>query len=114
MVRYFAGGRIIYTQNMIDIWVSIRHRNLNWIEGGDCGTCPVLPSPTLTPTTTPFQKDIAGYKLCQEKWECTEWEECNRDNFQTRECIDINKCGSKINRPYGLVNCVYIDMCKII
>lgn len=36
---------------------------------------------------------------CTEEWSCSKWSEC-KDNFQTRACTDLNKCGTEKNKPF--------------
>ncbi|RLE40310.1 hypothetical protein DRZ77_02555, partial [Candidatus Woesearchaeota archaeon] len=35
---------------------------------------------------------------CVENWSCGDWSDCE-DGVQTRECTDLNKCGTENNKP---------------
>jgi len=35
---------------------------------------------------------------CEEDWQCSEWSECI-NSIQTRYCVDLNECGTSINKP---------------
>ncbi len=37
-------------------------------------------------------------KECKEEWSCSGWYSCI-NNLQARTCVDINKCGTNINKP---------------
>jgi len=41
---------------------------------------------------------------CNENWVCDSWSGCT-NNFQTRNCIDINKCDSKSYKPIEFQTC---------
>jgi len=47
---------------------------------------------------------------CTEKWECTEWSECD-NGTQTRICRDVNECGTENNKPETSKTCFSTD-CK--
>jgi len=36
---------------------------------------------------------------CTENWQCSDWSECSMGGEQTRECTDVNECGTANNRP---------------
>jgi len=44
-------------------------------------------------------------KPCIERWLCTEWSECI-NGIQTRECEDVNKCGTEENKPLLVQPCI--------
>lgn len=46
---------------------------------------------------------------CNELWNCTEWGPCAEEGITKRECHDINKCGTTINKPPTKENCDYIE-----
>lgn len=37
---------------------------------------------------------------CTENWQCSSWSSCS-DNLQTRDCVDLNNCGTTDNLPSG-------------
>ncbi len=44
-------------------------------------------------------------KGCIERWLCTEWSECI-NGIQTRECEDVNRCGTEENKPLLVQPCI--------
>jgi hypothetical protein len=42
---------------------------------------------------------------CVEKWVCEEWSEC-KNGVQKRNCVDLNKCGTKSNLPITEKQCI--------
>lgn len=44
---------------------------------------------------------------CFENWRCTYWSVCNADSSQTRSCVDLNDCGTFINKPPENRSCFY-------
>lgn len=44
-------------------------------------------------------------KPCIERWLCTDWSECI-NGIQTRECEDVNKCGTEENKPLLVQPCI--------
>ncbi len=60
----------------------------------DCGKC----------------KEGASYaggppKACEEMWVCSGWSECNELNLRTRECVDVNICGTFDKKPKEAMEC---------
>jgi len=45
-----------------------------------------------------------NFSSCNENWICDGWNEC-KDNFQTRECIDLNACGTESLKPIEFQTC---------
>ena len=45
-----------------------------------------------------FHLIVNAERACVEKWECTEWSECE-GGFRSRSCTDINQCGTFYNKP---------------
>lgn len=45
---------------------------------------------------------------CVEDWRCTEWSVCPVYEIQTRECVDVNKCGTDFYKPEESRSCVYV------
>jgi len=41
---------------------------------------------------------------CVENWQCGEWSDCE-NGIQTRECIDVNNCGTEYNKPQTVQTC---------
>jgi hypothetical protein len=37
-------------------------------------------------------------ELCEERWSCSKWSKCV-EGVQTRECEDLNKCGTEKDKP---------------
>jgi hypothetical protein len=44
-------------------------------------------------------------KACQELWVCSAWSQCNELNLRTRECTDVNVCGTWDKKPREAVEC---------
>ncbi|MEM1577434.1 MAG: Kazal-type serine protease inhibitor domain-containing protein [Candidatus Pacearchaeota archaeon] len=43
---------------------------------------------------------------CIENWQCSEWSICDPDTgIQTRECIDLNNCGTTYDKPQTVQAC---------
>ncbi len=79
----------------------------------DCGDCPsVEEDAAAAATADKTRKRIRRmFAVCSERWECSEWSECSIDNYQIRECIDINKCGTQLRKPAVIKDCVYEGSC---
>ncbi len=45
---------------------------------------------------------------CVENWRCSEWSVCPVYGIQTRECWDLNECGTTFNKPEVTRPCVYV------
>ncbi|MBD3248777.1 hypothetical protein GF336_01915 [Candidatus Woesearchaeota archaeon] len=45
---------------------------------------------------------------CVERWQCESWNECNQNNIQSRDCTDLNDCGTAIKKPKEKRSCEYI------
>ncbi len=56
----------------------------------DCGKC---------------KGGIQPPKACQELWVCSAWSQCNELNLRTRECTDVNVCGTWDKKPREAVEC---------
>jgi|GEM_PF-2196660 len=56
----------------------------------DCGGCRDI---EITPTE------------CEEYWMCSPWSECNELDLKTRECSDVNLCGTERNKPKETTEC---------
>ena len=51
---------------------------------------------------------IGGETLeCNENWECSNWSECLSEK-QNRDCVDVNNCGTVINKPTEIQDCQVI------
>jgi len=46
---------------------------------------------------------------CEELWSCTAWQSCNENNTKTRLCVDINECGTTLNKPQISQTCTILD-----
>nr|NIO22980.1 hypothetical protein [Candidatus Aenigmarchaeota archaeon]NIP40638.1 hypothetical protein [Candidatus Aenigmarchaeota archaeon]NIQ17589.1 hypothetical protein [Candidatus Aenigmarchaeota archaeon]NIS73349.1 hypothetical protein [Candidatus Aenigmarchaeota archaeon] len=55
----------------------------------DCGEC----------------KGIETPPACEEYWMCSAWSECNELNLKTRECNDVNLCGTGRLKPEETAEC---------
>jgi hypothetical protein len=42
--------------------------------------------------------------MCTERWRCTDWSEC-ANTARTRECSDLNSCGTNISKPKTTAKC---------
>ncbi len=78
----------------------------------DCGPCPPLP-PGIGEDIDDeelerLRPEIRETYLCHEKWECTPWSECMPDGYETRRCVDVNRCGTTRQRPPERRECDYI------
>lgn len=45
---------------------------------------------------------------CIEDWECTSWSECV-ERKRTRKCNDLNACGTIINKPIEIEDCIVVE-----
>ncbi len=68
----------------------------------DVPTPPPPPSGGVSPPPT------AAPPVCVEEWRCTEWSVCPVYEIQTRECHDVNKCGTTFNKPSEMRPCTYV------
>lgn len=66
-------------------------------------------APTPTPSTG-RGGIIGGISIpgCKEKWECSDWDQCQSSEYQSRECIDFNKCKTIKNKPVEIQRCNYV------
>ena len=48
------------------------------------------------------------YSQCDEEWICEDWSECY-DGLQTRDCIDLNECGTEFLKPETFQDCTPQD-----
>jgi len=55
----------------------------------------------------PLYLAIPPKEGCSPNWQCSVWSSCV-DELQTRECIDLNSCGSESNRPSEQQECEVI------
>jgi len=44
---------------------------------------------------------------CTPEWNCTDWQECQPDGTQTRECTDNDDCGTESGKPTETRSCDY-------
>jgi len=56
----------------------------------DCGEC---------------KEEIPAPGQCQEQWVCGAWSGCSELNLKTRECNDVNLCGTTKNKPKEAMEC---------
>ncbi|MBW2974264.1 hypothetical protein KY366_00970 [Candidatus Woesearchaeota archaeon] len=78
----------------------------------DCGKCRSVPGAGAAGAAALSQAAAyAAAKVCDEKWECTEWSRCTPEGIQTRVCIDVNKCNTEKDKPSEVRQCEYIPTC---
>jgi len=78
----------------------------------DCGSCPAAPGAEAgagEEAAAAAARRII--RICQEKWECSDWSSCSIDGLQTRKCIDVNKCGTQKKKPSEIQTCAYTPTC---
>ncbi len=46
---------------------------------------------------------------CDELWSCATWGECQEGDFQERECVDLNECGTENEKPDTERYCEYVE-----
>ena len=63
-----------------------------------------VPEPDIGGPTPP----AAAPPPCVENWRCSEWSVCPVYEIQTRECVDLNKCGTEFYKPEDTRSCVYV------
>jgi hypothetical protein len=51
--------------------------------------------------------EIPPTEPCVEDWYCGNWSDCNTDGYQTRNCTDLNNCGTTNNKPNTTKTCTY-------
>ncbi len=82
----------------------------------DCGECPVsdpAPPPPSPPAGPPGFPDFGIIEPepiveeCVESWSCSDWGICYPNGTQTRECIDLNACGTEDDKPEIVQECIY-------
>ena len=83
----------------------------------DCGPCPSVPTVPGTGEGEGVEGETEiGRRIypsvCHERWECTDWSECYPEGYQTRRCIDLNKCGTTKKKPDERQECIYIGTCS--
>ncbi len=49
---------------------------------------------------------------CTPKWNCTEWNSCNKNGNQTRICTDLRDCFNSDNKPLEVQSCAYLECTK--
>jgi hypothetical protein len=89
-VRFIADdGSLIMKSNDVQLIVS----SSGWIPPDDLPPDDAPPDPR-----------------CIEMWNCTRWvpPECPRDKMQTRECYDLNRCGTEERKPEERRTCRYL------
>ncbi len=65
-------------------------------------TCPVCRPPgAVCPACLP-----PNITVCQEEWVCEEWGPCIEPGLQSRECVDVNECGTVCHKPDTVRKCV--------
>jgi hypothetical protein len=57
----------------------------------DCGIC--------------RNESATGPNACDELWVCSGWSTCNELNLLTRECTDVNFCGTGSKKPKEAIEC---------
>lgn len=50
------------------------------------------------------ENNFNSINYCVESWECSQWSECIEDK-KTRNCEDVNDCGTKTNKPRTYMYC---------
>ncbi len=68
--------------------------------GGGSGGSGITGQTTAPTNTTPPANPVNTQESgpCTERWLCTDWSWCV-NSFQTRQCEDVNKCGTDIYGP---------------
>lgn len=57
---------------------------------------------------TPLLNNITLiYGECIENWNCTGWFSCQENNTQSRSCVDLNECGTLLDKPKEIQQCNY-------
>jgi len=111
-----ATGNENWTDNTVGIWrlLTVQPPS-NSFSGGGVGGVYVPPVQTNNTTNTSSTGDVGGEwtdtaandsqdETCIEEWSCSLWSECI-NNTQTRTCIDINECGTEINKSSEVQEC---------
>ncbi len=60
------------------------------------------------PQAPPSAPPSAAPPGCVENWRCSEWSVCPVYEIQSRECRDLNNCGTEFNKPPEMRSCVYV------
>jgi len=74
-------------------------------EAAPSGGGGALILPSEEKNETQENETIEETQACIERWLCTEWSEC-KNGIQTRECEDVNKCGTEENKPLLVQPCL--------
>lgn len=96
-----------YSIDSGSVWLDIpSNKNISLVNATNIRFRANLTSDTLT---TPVLYDMSiSYlsEICEESWSCTEWSECSQDTkLTTRNCNDINSCGTIANKPLESLGC---------
>jgi len=58
----------------------------------------IVPEATITEPTTTTNNTTTATAACTENWSCASWDTCTNSR-QTRNCVDVNNCGTTTNKP---------------
>lgn len=75
-------------------------------DGGAGGAISQIPA-WLQPGDIFGFEGTGSFIPCQENWACGNWSECPPTEVQTRNCTDLNNCGTFKNKPAEKRACVY-------
>lgn len=73
------------------------------------GVCESTGGETETYTPSGGGGGVSTTSYCMPNWNCTDWSTCSEDGIQTRVCVDLNNCGTNLNKPEETKACVYVS-----
>ncbi|MBU1849431.1 MAG: hypothetical protein KKH40_01760 [Nanoarchaeota archaeon] len=59
-----------------------------------------------------YLEEEAAKLGCEENWNCINWSICGSNGLQTRDCVDLNDCGTFEHKPAETQECIYISSDK--
>ncbi len=109
VITFFVNGiaskTVIFCNGCVtrlDISVQAKEEGGAPVTGGGGGGGLILPSEEENETQK--NETVKETQACIERWLCTEWSEC-KNGIQTRECEDVNECGTEENKPLLVQPC---------
>ncbi|MFC1728295.1 Ig-like domain-containing protein [Nanoarchaeota archaeon] len=72
---------------------------------GNCDTLGLYNFTTANPTPPSTGGGGSHERICNENWNCTEWNECSVNGLRTRACTELSGCGTYLYRPIMFEYC---------
>ncbi len=94
-----------YASASVTIGVAPANNNGGSNTGGSTGGATGGAGGSFGGSTGSAYNGSTGGNSCTPSWKCTNWSECSSDLVQTRNCTDINHCGTDSDKPDEIKNC---------